>query len=128
MGFWIFMLCSNFLIPLLMIGCGYFFKKFGAGSINAVFGYRTSRSMKNQQTWDFANLYFARLWIKIGLIMLPVSIVSMLPVIGKNTDTVGWWGGILALLQCVVLIASIFPVECALKKNFDENGNPKSQA
>lgn len=125
MGFWIFMLCSNFMIPLLMIGFGYFFKKFGAGSINPVFGYRTKMSMKNQQTWDFANLYFAHLWIKVGLVMLPISIVSMLPVIGKRTDTVGWWGGALTMVQCIVLIVSIFPVERALNKKFDIEGNPK---
>ena len=125
MGFWFFMLCSNFMIPLLMVGFGCFFKKFGAGSINAVIGYRTSMSMKNQQTWDFANLYFARLWIKVGLIMLPISVLLMLPVIGKNTEAVGWWGGALALVQCVVLIASIFPVERALNKKFDKEGKIK---
>ena len=127
MGFWIFMLCSNFLIPLLMIGFGYFFKKFGAGTINDVFGYRTSMSKKNQQTWDFANMYFARLWIKVGFIMLPLSIVLMFPVLGKSTDTVGWWGAAISLVQCVVLLASIFPVERALNKNFDKDGNPKKQ-
>ena len=125
MGFWFFMLWSNFMIPLLMVGFGCFFKKFGAGSINTVFGYRTSMSMKNQQTWDFANLFFARLWIKVGLIMLPISVLLMLPVIGKNTETVGWWGGGLALVQCVVLIASIFPVERALNKKFDKEGKIK---
>lgn len=125
MGFWFFMLCSNFMIPILMIAFGGFFQKFGAGSINAVLGYRTSMSMKNQKTWDFANMYFSKLWIKIGLIMLPISIVLMLPVIGKGTDTIGWWGGILALLQVAVLMISIFPVERALNKNFDKDGNPK---
>lgn len=120
------MLCSNLGIPLLMVGFGYFFKKFGAGTINEVFGYRTSMSKKNQQTWDFANMYFARLWIKVGLIMLPLSIVLMLPVLGKSTDTVGWWGGALAMVQCVVLIVSIFPVEWALNKNFDKDGKPKN--
>ncbi len=58
--------------------------------------------------------------------MLPLSIVLMLTVIGKDTDTVGWWGGALAMVQCVVLIASIFPVERALNKNFDKDGNPKN--
>ena len=34
MGFWVFMVCSNFMIPLFMIGFGYFFKKFGAGELS----------------------------------------------------------------------------------------------
>ena len=90
------------------------------------FGYRTSMSKKNQQTWDFANMYFARLWIKVGLIMLPLSVVLMFPVLGKSTETVGWWGGALSMVQCIILIVSIFPVERALNKNFDKDGNPKS--
>ncbi len=124
MGFWIFMTCCNFLIPFLMIVFGYFFKNFGAGSINAVFGYRTKRSMKNQNTWDFANSYFARLWIKIGWIMLPITILLMLPVIGKEVDVIGTYGGIITTVEIVVLLASIIPVENAIKKEFDENGNP----
>ena len=125
MGFWIFMCISNFMIPLLMIGFGCFFKKFGAGSINTVFGYRTKRSMQNQKTWDVANLYFARLWIKVGLVMLPLSVILMVPVIGKEVDTIGTWGGALAMVQVVVLLVSIFPVERALEKNFDKEGNPR---
>ena len=126
MGFWIFMLCSNFLIPLMMVGFGWFFKKFGAGTINPVFGYRTSMSMKNQQTWDFANLYFARLWIKVGLVLMPSSVLLMLPVLGKTTDTIGWWGGALSMIQVAVLILSIIPVEQALRKKFDKDGKPKN--
>lgn len=124
MAFWIYMTCCNFLIPFLMIVVGYFFKKFGAGSINAVFGYRTKRSMKNQNTWDFANAYFARLWIKIGWIMLPITILLMLPVIGKEVDVIGTYGGIITMVEIVVLLVSIIPVENAIKKEFDENGNP----
>lgn len=125
MGFWIFMVCSNFLIPLMMVGFGTFVKKFGAGTINPVFGYRTSMSMKNQKTWDFANLYFSRLWVKTGLVLMPVSVLLMLPVLGKTTDAIGWWGGVLSIIQVVVLILSIISVEMALHKNFDKDGNSR---
>ena len=82
--------------------------------------------MKNQQTWDFANLYFARLWIKVGLVLMPSSVLLMLPVLGKTTDTIGWWGGALSMIQVAVLILSIIPVEQALRKKFDKDGNPKN--
>lgn len=55
--------------------------------------------------------------------MLPLSVVRMLPVLGKSTDTISEWGGALCLIQCVVLISCIFPVEKALKKTFGNEGN-----
>ena len=47
MGFWIFMLVIDLLIPLTMIGFGRLFLKKIPKDINALFGYRTSMSMKN---------------------------------------------------------------------------------
>ena len=50
MGFWIFMLIMDLLIPVTMIGFGSYFMKNAPKEINAVFGYRTSMSMKNKDT------------------------------------------------------------------------------
>ena len=61
MGFWIFMLIMVLLIPLMMIGFGRLFLKKAPGTINAAFGYRTSMSMKNKDTWEFAHRYCGRL-------------------------------------------------------------------
>ncbi len=38
--------------------------------INKVIGYRTKRSMKNQDSWDFANKYSGKLMIIYGIIYL----------------------------------------------------------
>ena len=54
MGFWIFMLIMDLLIPFTMIGFGKMFLKKAPDQINYVFGYRTSMSMKNQDTWVIA--------------------------------------------------------------------------
>lgn len=43
-------------------------------TINRLYGYRTKTSMKNQQTWDFAQVYVAKKMVVIGLIMLLLSI------------------------------------------------------
>ena len=42
MGFWIFMLIMDLLIPFTMIGFGKMFLKKAPDQINYVFGYRTS--------------------------------------------------------------------------------------
>ena len=50
MGFWIYMLVMDLLIPLTMIIWGNYFMKKAPAQINSVFGYRTPMSMKNQDT------------------------------------------------------------------------------
>ena len=57
MGFWIFMLIMDLLLPFAMIGFGRYFMKKAPKEINSVFGYRTSMSMKNKDTWEFAHKY-----------------------------------------------------------------------
>lgn len=125
MGFWIFMMISDLLIPITMVGLGKYFIKHAPKEINGVFGYRTSMSMKNKDTWEFAHHYCGKLWLTIGWIMLVISAIGMLFVIGRDEDIVGTFGGILCGIQIVFLIGSIFPTERALKKNFDERGNRK---
>lgn len=83
MGFWFFMTICNLLLPVLMIVLGKAFVKNPPKTINCIVGYRTSRSMKNQDTWNFAHLYCGNLWWKIGWGMLPLSVISMLPAMGK---------------------------------------------
>ena len=81
MGFWVFMLVMDLLIPLTMIGFGRYFIKRVPKEINAVFGYRTSMSMKSKDTWEFAHKYCGRIWYFSGLIMLPITVIFLLLVI-----------------------------------------------
>ncbi len=125
MGFWFFMLIMDLLIPFTMIGFGRAFMKKAPNEINAVFGYRTSMSMKNKDTWEFAHKYCGRIWFVCGWAMLPITVISMLLVIGKNVDYIGTVGGIICGVQFIPLIGSIFPTEIALKNNFDESGRKR---
>ena len=123
MGFWIFMLLMDLLIPFTMIGFGKYFIDKAPKRINSAFGYRTSRSMKNKDTWEFAHRYCGKIWFRCGMIMLPISVIIMIMIIGKDVNYVGTAGGIICDIQIVPLIGSVFFTEKALKKNFDENGN-----
>lgn len=125
MGFWIFMLLTALLIPLTMICFGTRFVRKPPDRINAVYGYRTRRSMKSADTWRFAHGYFGRLWKKIGWVLLPLSVIAMLPVRGRGEAAVGWTGAILMLVQMIVLLVPVFATERALKKQFDENGRKR---
>ena len=67
MGFWIFMLIMDLLIPFTMIGFGKMFLKKAPDQINYVFGYRTSMSMKNQDTWVLHIIIAERSGISVDL-------------------------------------------------------------
>lgn len=122
MGFWIFMMIMDLLIPLTMIGFGSRFLTKPPKNINWAYGYRTTRSMKNEDTWLYAHSYCGRLWLKMGWALLMVSTATMLLVLGKDKDTVGGFGGMVCVLQLLCLVGSIIPTELALKKTFDEHG------
>lgn len=119
MAFWLYMLVMDLLIPATMIGFGRCFLKKAPKEINAVFGYRTPRSMKNRETWEFAHKYCGKVWYVGGLILLPVSVLIMILVIGRDQDCVGTVGGIVCGIQMIPLIGSIFLTERALKKRFE---------
>lgn len=120
MGFWAFLTISNLMIPVLMIVFGRVFIKNPPKTINGIYGYRTSRSRKNQDTWNFAHLYCGKLWWKTGWVMLPLSIIGMVPAVNKGDDTVGRVSGVIVMAECMILFMTIFFVEKALKKKFEE--------
>ena len=122
MGFWIFMLIMVLLIPLTMLFFGWLLFRKTPKEINYVYGYRTKRSMMNEETWRFANQYFGKVWYLCGLISAPLSVIAIAIVFGKEPGTMGTVGGIITMLQMLPLIGAIVPTESELKKNFDENG------
>ena len=123
MGFWIFMLLMDILIPLTMIVAGRLFWAKTPKDINSAFGYKTTMSMKNKDTWRFAHKYCGKLWFRCGLILLPTSAIPLIFVFNRSIDTIGVVGGIVCVIQIVILVGSIFPTEAALKKAFDSNGS-----
>lgn len=122
MDFWIDTLMRDLLIPAIMIGIGSYFTKRAPKKINSFFGYRTAMSMKNQDTWQFAHHHCGRLWRRIGWPMLACSVIAILFSIGKSAAYREIFGAVLCGAQTLVLIASIFPTELALKKTFDRDG------
>ena len=58
---------------------------------------------------------------------MPLSVIPMWFVLGKDKDTVGNLGAAISMLQVVFLIVPIFPTERALNKTFDKKGNRRQQ-
>ncbi len=125
MGFWFYALAMDLLIPAVMICFGRRFLRRPPEDINAVYGYRTSMSMKNRDTWRFAHEYCGRLWLRVGIAAAPVSVIPLLCVLGRDTDTVGITCVAVCGVQIAVMLLTIVPTERALRKNFDQFGRRK---
>ena len=125
MGFWIYMLCMSVLIPTIMLVIGRIFLFRAPKNINYLLGYRTTRSMKNEDTWTFAHTHCGKVWWIGGWILLPLSVIPLLFVIGKDQELIGNVGLIVTLIDTALLMLSIIPTELALRKTFDQDGNRK---
>ncbi len=125
MWFWWFLLVCDCLIPLIMIICGRWMWKHYPKQTNSVVGYRTKMSMKNMDTWKFAHEYAGKLWWKLGMILIVLTILVHLPFHGVDDDTIGFFSIIVMIVQLIVLIVSILPTEKALKQNFNEDGTKR---
>jgi len=120
------MFLMDLLIPLLMIIYGYVYSQRAPKKINYFSGYRTRRSMQNKETWDFAHRYFGRLSLVFGLVLMPLTIIAALTFRNTDVETVGIMGTLLMTGQIVFFIILIIPTEIALKKNFDKDGNRRT--
>jgi uncharacterized membrane protein len=116
------MLIMDLLIPLIMLSVGQLFVKKPPETINGMYGYRTSMSMKNKDTWEFAHKYCGKIWRLTGAVLLLVSIGAMLCLANYDTGAIGTAGGVLCGVQTLVMIVSVLPTERALRKAFDKNG------
>ena len=111
------------LLPVLLYRFGKFFENDDSTEINYAFGYRTSRSMQNLDTWRFAQKYWGRLRKKTAAVCFVMAIIPMVLVFGKNADTVGTAGGIICMAQLIPMLTTIPKTEKALKETFDDEGN-----
>lgn len=118
------MLLVILIMPLMMVGFGLLLMKNPPKKINSYYGYRTRRSVRSQETWDFAHYYFGKLWLVCGLVSLPISLVPLCLVLGKSEQVISVAGLIVLGIQTLLLLVAILLTERALMKNFDEFGKP----
>jgi uncharacterized membrane protein len=108
------------LIPLitgpLFVLAGIIMLKFPPREINGLYGYRTFRSMKNQERWDFAQHYSAKEMIKLGGLLLLTSILGLLY---QPVDIISLLIGIGLLIIMVTFL--FIRVEKAIKARFEDN-------
>lgn len=125
MGMWLFMLGCNLLLPAVMLIAGKLFMKRPPKNINAVIGYRTAMSMKNEDTWQFAHAVAGRFWWKWGWVAMAMAVVPMLPVLGQPEKVTATAGVIVIFALMIPMLAVIPHTEKALRNTFHKNGTRK---
>jgi uncharacterized membrane protein len=105
-------LCSG---GLIFIGTGYFLKKQPPKEINHFYGYRTQKSMKNKEHWDFAQVYSAKAMMKMGGVLLILAFLGLFLTLDELTGTLISLGLLVGLV-----IIMILKIEKTLKQKFPE--------
>ncbi len=125
MYFWVFLLISILTIPLSMILFGIIFTNKTPSKVNYLYGYRTKRSMINQNTWRFAHQYIGKLWHYLGLGNLILTSIIIFLIKDKTDHELESLSLVIVGIQLIVIIFPIILTEKALKRTFDDKGNYK---
>lgn len=103
------------MVGVIFVAAGFIMWKFPPKQINFLYGYRTSRSMKNQESWDFAQKYAAKEMMKTGLVLAASGLLAFIFDFGSSVNLLV--GCMLVFLAVVILVIR---VEKAIKKRFDK--------
>lgn len=114
-------LLIGILLPaVLVLLSGYIWQRFPPKKINYLYGYRTRRSMLNQQTWDFANRIGPVMLIRTGSYLLLIGVLSYWLAEAMTAIFIS------VIAMIIGLIGGVIACEQKLARYFDEEGNPKA--
>ena len=98
---------------LIFVIAGYIQQRFRPKQINNFYGYSTRKSMRDQESWDFAQAYSSRQMQKMGVGIVLLGGLAWL------ADIHSIWGigvGIIFFVLCQLLMLA--EIEQVLKKRF----------
>lgn len=101
-----------------MIFFGFLFSKHPPQNINSVFGYRTGRSTKNKECWNYAHKTCGKYWIAAGAVSLVISAALSLCCITMNLNHFAYMAETIMIVDTVVMLTVIPYTEKQLKSRF----------
>ena len=111
---------NPFFIILFLVGIVLFFSSILMNlkppkNINRIYGYRTKRSMKNQEVWDYAQLYSSgqmRLW---SLVLIAGSFLGFYLTLNEVFQSI-----LACLISISVCFVPVYFTEKELKNKFKD--------
>ncbi|WP_108832063.1 SdpI family protein [Aedoeadaptatus coli] len=124
MGFKVAMALAVYVIPGIMIFFGGLMLDHPPKTINAAYGYRTSMSMLNQDTWDYAQAACAKRWRTWGRVLALITLVVLIFALRRPAfaDVLGFY----TAFETAFLLASVAATEMDLRRTFDREGRRKA--
>ncbi|WP_027880355.1 SdpI family protein [Mesoflavibacter zeaxanthinifaciens] len=107
------LLFTSFLSGIIFMITGFVMFKFPPKNINMLYGYRTTRSMKNQEQWDFSQKYSAKILMFCGVFLILTSNISLLITINNKAKL---FISLALIFGSVIFL--LFKTENELKKRF----------
>jgi len=123
MNMWGIILIVVIVFGITMIGFGFLFERHSPKKINFIFGYRSLRSMKNQETWEYGNKLSGLLLSRLGIALFICSIAALIFVHGSSDTAIRNVGIVIVVVHALLIVISALATELALHKHFDKNGN-----
>lgn len=124
MGFKVAMAFALLLTPGIMVISGRIMVDHPPKTINGAYGYRTSMSMLNQDTWDYAQAACAERWRTWGRVLALITLVVLIFALRRpgGEDYMGYY----TAFEVAFLLASVAATEMDLRRTFDKEGRRKA--
>ena len=111
----------TFKIGMVLFIVGLLFIMFPPKNINSFYGYRTTNSRRNLDTWKVANSYSAILMTIEGLIL---SVIGLLTTFFNDNKAIETALGVGLMFSSFIIL--VVATEKHLNKLFDKDGNRKT--
>lgn len=124
MAFRVLMAFAVLLIPGIMIFFGRIMMDHPPKTINAAYGYRTTMSMINQDTWDYAQAACANRWRRWGRVLALITLIVLFFALRRPAfaDVLGFY----TAFETAFLLASVAATEIDLRRTFDQKGDRRN--
>ena len=120
---WNIILVVVIVFGITMIGFGFLFEKHTPKKINFILGYRSFRSMKNQETWEYGNKLSGLLLSRLGIALFICSTAALIFVHGSSDIVIRNVGIAIIVVHALLIVISALATELSLHKHFDKDGN-----
>lgn len=103
------MLISNLFLLFCIFSLPVFFYLYPPKAINSFYGYRTKKSVKNKENWDFANRTFTNYLLKFSLLLVIIQILIWFLLGGVYSVMIS------SFIWVIILILSVYLTEKKMK-------------
>lgn len=119
---------SAMIVPVIILAGSSILRTVSESDPNNAVGFRTRLSMSSQEAWSWANLCCARVWKKMGLVMLAASATAMLAFSWLAGTGLVVFVTVLSGLQMLCMVLSILYVQKRLRSMFQPDGTARNPA